>query len=74
MALNERVKMTSEIVYLIDFDVVREKVSPFSCYRKDNYTVKYPKLIEPLFPNSQFFLTEEYSIYIYIEIFHSHYT
>ena len=33
------------------FDVVREWVTPFPCYRKDNYIVKYLKLTEPLFSN-----------------------
>ena len=49
--------MTSGIVYLIDFDVVREKAPPLPCYRKDNYIVKWPSpLIKPPFPNSQLFL------------------
>ena len=52
----EQIKVSSAIVYLMDFDVVREWVSHFPCYRKDNYIEKYLQLTEPLFPNCQFFL------------------
>ena len=67
----KQIKLSSAIVYLMAFDVVKEWISPFPCYRKDNYIVKYLKLTEPLFSNCHFFLIR-YSIYI--EIFHSHYS
>ena len=38
----KQIKVSSAIVYLMDFDVVREWVSPFPCYRKDNYIEKIP--------------------------------
>ena len=63
LALNKQINVSSAIVCLVDFDVVREKVPPFLCYRKDNYLVKYPQLIEPLFHNSQLFLIEILNIY-----------
>ena len=47
----KQIKLSSAIVYLMTFDVVREWVSTFPCYRKDNYTVKYLQLTEPLFSN-----------------------
>ena len=47
----KQIKLSSAIVYLMAFDVVREWVSPFSSYRKDNYIVKYLQLTEPLFSN-----------------------
>ena len=59
----KEIKVLSGIVYLIDFSVVREKVPPFPCYRKENYIMKYPELIDQLFPNSQFFLKGVLSIY-----------
>ena len=68
----KEIKVSSGILYLIDFGVVREKSPPFPCYRKDNYIVIYtPHLIKPLFPNSQFFLIGVLNICIII--FHSHY-
>ena len=45
----KQIKLSSAIVYLMAFDVVKEWVSPFSCYRKDNYIVKYLQLSEPFF-------------------------
>ena len=45
----KQIKLSSAIVYLMAFDVVREWVSPFPSYRKDNYIVKYLQLTEPLF-------------------------
>ena len=45
----KQIKLSSAIVYLMAFDVVRELVSPFPSYRKDNYIVKYLQLTEPLF-------------------------
>ena len=45
----KQIKLSSAIVYLMAFDVVREWVSPFLSYRKDNYIVKYLQLTEPLF-------------------------
>ena len=47
----KQIKLSSAIVYLMAFDVVMEWVSPFPCYRKDNYIVKYLQLTEPLFSN-----------------------
>ena len=50
----KQIKLSSAIVYLTAFDVVREWVSQFPCYRKDNYIVyivKYLQLTEPLFSN-----------------------
>ena len=44
----KQIKLSSAIVYLMAFDVVREWVSPFPSYRKDNYIVKYLQLTEPL--------------------------
>ena len=82
MALNETDKVVvSNCLFggLMAFDVVREWVSPFPCYRKYNYIVKYLQLTRPLFSNCHFFLIR-YSInilkyiYIYIEIFYSHYS
>ena len=35
----KQIKMSSAIDDLMDFDVVRECVSPFPSYRKDNYIV-----------------------------------
>ena len=45
----KQIKMSSAIDDLIDFDVVREWVSPFFSYRKDNYIVKYLKPTEQIF-------------------------
>ena len=59
----KQIKLSSAIFYLMAFDVVKEWVSPFPCYRKDNYIVKYLQLTEPLFSNCHFFLIR-YSIYI----------
>ena len=50
-----QIKLPSAIVCLMAFDVVRKWVSPFPCYRKDKYIVKYLKLTEPLFSNCHFF-------------------
>ena len=36
----KQIKVSLANVYLMDVDVVREWVSPFPCYRKDNYNVK----------------------------------
>ena len=55
----KQIKLSSAIVYLMAFDVVREWVSPFPCYRKDNYIVKYLQLTEPLFSNCQFFSLQD---------------
>ena len=46
----KEIKVPSRIFYLFDLDVVRGMVPPFSCYSKDNYTMKYTQLIEPLSP------------------------
>ena len=59
----KQIKVSLALVYLMDFDVVREGVSPFPCYRKDNYNLKYPKLTEPLFRNCHFFLIRVLNIY-----------
>ena len=67
----KQIKLSSAIVYLMTFDVVREWVSTFPFYRKDNYIVKYLQLTEPLFSNCHFFLIR---YLIYTEIFHSHYS
>ena len=73
----KEIKVSSGIVYLIDFDVVREKASPFPCCRKDNYIVESPPptpppqhthLLKPLFPNCQFFLIGVLNIYFSILI------
>ena len=55
VALNETDKVVISNVYLMTFDVVREWVCTFPCYRKDNYIVKYLQLTEPLFSNCHFF-------------------
>ena len=75
MALNETDKVvTSNCLFggLMAFDVVREWVSPFPCYRKDNYIVKYLQLTKPLFSICHFFpykiLNQYIEIYIYIYI------
>ena len=47
----KQIKVSSATDDLMDFDVVREWVSSFPTYRKDNYIVKYLQLTEPLFPN-----------------------
>ena len=52
----KQIKMSSAIIYLMVFDVVREWISLFICYRKYNYFVEYLQLTEPLFLNCQFFL------------------
>ena len=69
----KEIKMSSGIVYLIDFDVVREKASPFPCYRKDNYIVKHPPYThtpdKAAFPQLSVF---SYRSTQYI-FFHSHY-
>ena len=52
----KQIKLSSAIVYLMAFDDVREWVSPFPSYRKDNYIVKHLLLTEPLFSNCHFFL------------------
>ena len=67
----KQIKLSLAIVYLKTFDVVREWVSTFPCYRKDDYIVKYLQLTEPLFSNRHFFLIR---YLIYTEIFHSHYS
>ena len=38
----KQIKLSTVIVYLMAFDVVREWVSPFPCYGKDNFIVKSP--------------------------------
>ena len=58
----KQIKVSLAIVYLMDFNVVREWVSPFPCYRMGNYNVKYPQLTEPLFTLS-IFLTRVLNIY-----------
>ena len=68
----KQIKLSSAIVYLMTFDVVREWVSTFPCKRKDNYIVKYLQLTEPLFSNCHFFPYIRYLIYT--EIFHSQYS
>ena len=47
----KQINVSSAIDDLMDFGVVREWVSRFPSYRKDNYIVKYLQLTEPLFPN-----------------------
>ena len=47
----KQIKVSSAMDDLTHFDVVREWVSPFLSYRKDNYIVKYLQLPEPFFPN-----------------------
>ena len=47
----KQIKVSSAIDDLMDFDVVREWVSLFPSYRKDDYIVKYLQLTEPFFPN-----------------------
>ena len=59
----KQIKLSSAIVYLMAFDVVREWVSPFPCYRKDNFIVKYLQLTEPLFSNCHFFPYKILNIY-----------
>ena len=59
----KQIKVSSAIVCLMDFVVVREWVSPFPCYRKDNYIVKYLQLTEPLFRTCLLFLIIELSMY-----------
>ena len=67
----KQIKLSLAIVYSKTFDVVREWVSTFPCYRKDDYIVKYLQLAEPLFSNRHFFLIR---YLICTEIFHSHYS
>ena len=47
----KQIKVSPAIDDLMDFDVVREWMSPFHSYRKDNYIVKYLQLTVPFFPN-----------------------
>ena len=37
----KQIKLSSAIVYLKTFDVVREWDSTFPCYRKDNYIMSH---------------------------------
>ena len=64
----KQIKLSSAIVHLMTFDVVRAWVSTFPCYRKDNYIVKYLQLTEPLFSNCHFFLIR---YLIYTKILHN---
>ena len=45
----KQIKVSSTNDDLMDFDVVRQEVSPFRSYRKDNYIVKYLHLTKPFF-------------------------
>ena len=53
----KQIKLSSATVYLMAFHVVREWVSPFPCYRKDNYIVKYLQLTEHIKHNKMHGIT-----------------
>ena len=58
----KQIKLSSAIVYLMAFDVVREWVSLFPSYRKENYIVKYLQLTEPTFLDCHYFFLIRYLI------------